>query len=290
MHRVPSSDGVAVAVHELGGERDAPPLLLSHATGFHAHCYAPIGARLGAHYRAVGLDYRGHGLTPAPPGWQVDWARFGDDALVVAQAVAPEGGLVAFGHSMGGAALLMAAHRAPQQFAHLVLFEPIAVPDDARRAPIEDHPLVTGARRRRRVFAPYQDAIDNFRDKRPLSEMTPEVLRLYVEHGFEQLVVDGEPAGVTLRCPPEIEAAIFAASRENGVWQLLPEITTPVTVVSGIVEEQQPSGACAAIAARLPQARSVVLPHQGHLGPFSHPDEVADLVVAELGAEPLRRA
>ena len=290
MLRVPSSDGVDVAVHELGGDPDAPALLLSHATGFHAHCYAPVAGRLAARYRVYGLDYRGHGETSAPHGWQVDWARFGDDALAAARAIAPEGGLVGVGHSMGGAALLMAAHRAPDLFARLVLFEPIAIPDDAPRAPMHDHPIVVGARRRRQVFDSFQEAIDNFRDKPPLSVMTPEVLRLYVEHGFRRLVDgDGRPAGVALRCSPDIEAGIFTTSRDNGVWELLPHITTPVTVVTGFIDEQQPSGRCEAIAARLPDARYVFLPHHSHLGPFSHPDELADLVLAELGAEPLTR-
>lgn len=283
MFRVPSSDGVQVAVHDFGGAPDAPPLLISHATGFHAHCYGPVAARLATRFRTYALDYRGHGQTEAPRGWQVDWARFGDDALAVAEAIAPNGGLVGVGHSMGGAALLMAAHRRPDLFERLVLFEPIAIPDDAPEHPMDEHPIVTGARRRRRVFPSVDDAVENFANKLPLAVMTPEVLRLYVEHGFRP--VDGEDAtaGIELICSSDIEAGIFITSRENGVWALLPEVATPTTVVTGSVDEQQPSGRCAAIAERLPHARYVLLPHQSHLGPFSHPEELAELVLAELG-------
>lgn len=290
MLRVPSSDGVVVAVHEFGGDPASPPLLISHATGFHAHCYEPVASRLADHFRVYGLDYRGHGQTAAPDGWQVDWGRFGDDALAAARAVAPDGGLVGVGHSMGGAALLMAAHRDPTRFDRLVLFEPIAIPETAPRVPMDEHPIVVGARRRRRVFDSYDDAIENFRDKLPLSVMTPAVLRAYVEHGFRPLVAaDGEPAGVELICSADIEAGIFTASRDNGVWELLPEITTPTTVVTGYIDEQQPSGRCADIAARLPSSRYLFLPYQSHLGPFSHPEELADLVLAELGSEPISR-
>ncbi|MBV8692532.1 MAG: alpha/beta hydrolase, partial [Actinobacteria bacterium] len=35
MPMFPSTDGVQVAAYELGGS--GPPLLLSHATGFHGH-------------------------------------------------------------------------------------------------------------------------------------------------------------------------------------------------------------------------------------------------------------
>jgi pimeloyl-ACP methyl ester carboxylesterase len=283
MFRIPSSDGVAVAVHELGGAPDAPPLLVSHATGFHAHCYAPAARRLADRFRVFGLDYRGHGDTPAPDGWRVDWSRFGDDALSVARAIAPDGGLVGVGHSMGGSALLMAAHREPGLFDRLVLFEPIAIPDTEPRPPMDDHPIVLGALRRRQTFDSYDDAIENYRDKLPLSVMTPEVLRAYVEHGFRPIVGDdGTPSGVEIVCTSDIEAGIFARSRDNGVWDLLPEITTPTTIVTGFIDEQQPSGRCGAIAERLPTSRYVDIPHQSHLGPFSHPEEFADLVLTEL--------
>ena len=283
MLRIPSSDGVVVAVHEFGGAPDAPPLLLSHATGFHAHCYEPVARRLTSRFRVYALDFRGHGETRAPEGWRVDWQRFGDDAVAVSRAIAPEGGLIGVGHSMGGAALLIAAHREPDLFDHLVLFEPIAIPDDGPAVPMDEHPIVVGARRRRRVFDSFDDARANFSDKLPLAVMVPEVLRAYVEHGFRLVTsLDDRPGGVELRCPPEIEAGIFTTSRDNGVWALLPEIATPTTVVTGYIDDQQPSGRCEAIADRLPHARYVFLPHQSHLGPFSHPDEFADLVLAEL--------
>lgn len=290
MFRVPSTDGVDVAVHEFGGAPDAPPLLISHATGFHAHCYRAAAVHLADRFRVYGLDYRGHGDTPAPTGWRVDWARFGDDALSAARAIAPDGGLVGIGHSMGGAALLLAAHRAPGLFDRLVLFEPIALPDDLPPIDMEDHPIVVGARRRRQVFDSHEDAIENFRDKLPLAVMTPEVLRDYVAHGFREHVGDdGSPAGVEIVCTSDIEAGIFKSSRDNGVWQILPEVLTPTTVVTGYIDEQQPSGRCAAIAERLPDARYVFLPHQSHLGPFSHPEEFAELVLAELDAGRSRR-
>ena len=33
--------------------------------------------------RAVGVVYRGHGDTPLPAGWKVEWSGFGDDAEAV---------------------------------------------------------------------------------------------------------------------------------------------------------------------------------------------------------------
>ncbi|MGA1440242.1 MAG: alpha/beta fold hydrolase [Ilumatobacteraceae bacterium] len=278
MLQVSSSDGVEVAVHRFGGPEGAPPVLLSHATGFHAHCYRPIADGLVSSFQVFALDHRGHRATPAPDGWAVDWRRFGDDCIAVCDAIAPSGGIVGIGHSMGGAALLMAAHRRPDLFRRLVLFEPIAVPPDAPVVDMESHPLVVGARRRRRRFESVDDAIDNFRAKPPLSLMRDDVLRCYVEHGFRP--DDDERPGVELICRPEIEAGIFLTSHLNGVWELLAEVQVPTDVVSGYVADDQPSARCAELAAALPAGRAIRWDHQSHLGPFSHPDELAAHVVA----------
>lgn len=281
-HTVASSDGVCVAVHELAGRSGTPPVLVSHATGFHAHCYVEIADALADRHHVVGLDYRGHGETAIEPNWSVDWRRFGDDALAVARWLHAGDGerIVGFGHSMGGSALLMAAHRQPELFERLVLFEPISHQADRARPSaeqMEQLPIVQGARRRRHRFRSFDEAFDNFRDKPPLSLMTPATLRSYVDHGFAPTRDDGQPA-VELRCPPELEAAIFVTGVDNGIWELLPEIATPTVVIGGHVDEGQPSSHTAAIAERLPNGRYVLLDHQTHFGPFSHPGEIATLI------------
>ena len=67
---VPSTLGVLIAVHELGGQPDAGlrPLLVSHATGFHGRCYLPMAHELADRFHSIGFDYRGHGDTPRPEG------------------------------------------------------------------------------------------------------------------------------------------------------------------------------------------------------------------------------
>jgi pimeloyl-ACP methyl ester carboxylesterase len=276
VRRVESSDGVSVAVNDLGGR--GPTLLISHATGFNAHAYVPMAETLANRFHSFALDFRGHGDTPAPPGWEVDWRRYGDDASAAARALAPDGGLIGFGHSMGGSALLMAAHRDPSLFALIIAFEPIGSP---RLAPvIDDGPppvllttMVEAARRRRRSFGSYQEAIDNYSSKPPMSAFTPNALRNYVEHGFAPTA-----DGVTLRCDPELEAQTFMNGRNNGVWDLLPEITTPVVLVVGETEEIGPASTGEEMAQRLANGSFRSLPHLDHMAPFTHPDEMSALV------------
>jgi pimeloyl-ACP methyl ester carboxylesterase len=277
---VESTDGVSVAVHELGPSASGPPLLISHATGFCGHAYAPIALALGDRFHTLAMDHRGHGATRPPPGWEsgrdVDWRRFGDDTLAVARAIDGRGQLVGFGHSMGGASLLMAAHRDPSLFARLVLFEPIARPATDETIDASGWPIVVGARRRKPVFPSFQAAFDNFDRKMPLSLMTAESLLGYVEHGLRP-TSDGQ---VELCCPPELEAAIFELGPHNCVWDLLAEIDMPVLVVAGAYEPDQPSATAIEIAEELPRGELLVLPEQGHLGPFSHPHEVAGVISA----------
>ena len=104
-----SSDGVSVAIHDLAGSSPHPIVLLAHATGFHGHAYLPIAKALAPRFHSWGMDFRGHGDTPLPAGWAASWDGYGDDAFAAASALAAlpgaAGGIVAFGHSMGGAAL-----------------------------------------------------------------------------------------------------------------------------------------------------------------------------------------
>ncbi|MCU1367158.1 MAG: hypothetical protein JWN39_2797, partial [Ilumatobacteraceae bacterium] len=118
-----------LAIHDLGG--DGPITLYAHATGFHAHCWTPVTADL-PQLHNVGYDARGHGDTPIGADWaasdHVDWHVYGHDCALVAESLSADGQVLGVGHSMGGAALLMAALAAPELFRGLVLYEPIVMP------------------------------------------------------------------------------------------------------------------------------------------------------------------
>jgi pimeloyl-ACP methyl ester carboxylesterase len=272
--RVMSSDCVSVAVHEFGGS--GRPLLLAHATGFHGHCYLPIADQLADRFTSFALDYRGHGDTPRPDDWAVDWDRYGDDAVAAARGIAPDGGLIGFGHSMGGAGLIMAARRDPGLFDVIVAFEPVIIPSDfTGHASFGDgpSPLVDGARRRRASFDTFEDAIANYSSKPPMNMFDPDVLRLYVGHGFRPA-----PEGVRLKCDPEHEARTFETAGLQRIWDLLPEIETRVIIVAGDVEAPGPGMAAAQITDHLPNSLFIHQPDSNHFGPFIDPAGTADLI------------
>ena len=273
--RVASSDHVSVAIHEFGGA--GRPLLLSHATGFHGYCYLPIAEHLADEFTSWALDYRGHGDTARPVDWQVDWSRYGDDALAAARAVAPDGGLVGFGHSMGGAALLMAANRDPGLFDVIVAFEPIVFPPRE----IDPHDdtenngtiLSRGARKRRTSFPTFEDAIANYSSKPPMMAFDPEVLRLYVTHGFR-----AASDGIQLQCDPEHEARTFDTGGTHTTWADLPEIGTKVVVLAGKVDEFGPAAIAREIAEALPNATYIEHDEWNHFTPFIDPAAMAAVI------------
>lgn len=275
MDVVRSTSGVDVAVHDLGGE--GPPLLVSHATGFHGRCYQPLADALAATVHSIAFDYRGHGETPRPDG-PIDWQRYGDDAEAMALWVSARHGggpIDGFGHSMGGACLLMAAHRHPGLFRRLIVFEPIVFPPEAADA--GEPALAAGARRRRATFPSVEAAIEHYSSKPPMAAFAPAALRAYVEYGFAP-----DPEGIRLRCAPETEAATFAMGAHHTTWDVLPTIATHTVVVRGRAHPHQPAAIAAQVAERLADAHLIALDHLDHFGPMTHPVEIAQLVADEL--------
>jgi pimeloyl-ACP methyl ester carboxylesterase len=282
MLRAASSDGTSVVIHELAGSSPHPIVLIAHATGFHGHAYLPVAKHLAPRSHSYALDFRGHGDTERPAGWRVQWDGYGDDALAAAETVAAlpggEGGIVGFGHSMGGACLLMAAAKRPELFRALVVFEPIVFPTDRVRDPDAPNPLRDGARRRRPVFDSFEAAIANYASKPPMAAFDPDALDAYVRHGFRQ---DGDH--VRLKCDPDTEADTFDNGANHTTWDRLDSIEVPVTVVAGRVDEAQPAAVAAQLAERLPNGRYLPLPHLDHFGPMTHPAEVAAIVADAVG-------
>lgn len=272
MHHVDSTSGVRLAVHDLGGE--GPTLLCSHATGFHAIVWRPMAQHLADRYHSIALDYRGHGAATVPVDGDFHWRGFGEDALAVVDALRLDRPL-AVGHSMGGAALLMAEVWQPGTFGALALFEPIVFPA-ARPANPAGNPLAAGARRRRAEFPSRLDAFENYAAKPPLDVFTREALAAYVEHGF----VDTDHGTVRLACEPESEARTFEASGSDATWDRLGEIRCPVLVLSGRVEPFQPSSWARQVVDAIPGARFEHSEHLGHFGPMEDPPAIADAIDA----------
>lgn len=276
---VASSGGVTIRLHELGGE--GPALLLAHATGFHGRVWAPCASHL-ADFRCVAPDFRGHGDSVVPDDITFAWSGFGDDVLAVVDhllatdSIGAEG-LVAAGHSKGGAALLLAEERRPGTFRSLYLFEPIVFPPMGAVRP-GDNPLAEGARRRRAVFESFDAAYENFRGKPPLDTLAPDALRAYVDHGFA-LRSDGT---VRLKCRPDTEAEVYEMGSQHDAFEHLAEVRCPVTVATGAEIPFTPAAFAEPIVEALPHARLERHHDLGHFGPLEEPATIAACIRAAV--------
>ena len=268
MARIRSTDGVSLAVHDLGG--DGPPLLLCHATGFHGLVWRPFAATLLDTFHCWSLDFRGPGDSAAPDS-EYAWEGFADDVLAVVDGFGladdrPYG----IGHSKGGASLLLAEERRPGTFRALWLYEPVVFAGVAPAPPPGENPMAAGARRRREVFDSHDAAYENYASKPPLDVLRPDALRAYVDHGF----ASQEDGTVLITCRGETEARVYTMGARHHAYDGLDEVRCPVTIARGRIEPG-PATFADAVSQRLPAGRLEVFDDLGHFGPMEDPDRLA---------------
>jgi pimeloyl-ACP methyl ester carboxylesterase len=117
-HCVRLSDGAQTTVQQWGAR--GPLLVAVHGLGSSRRGWARIGERLGARYRFVAYDQRGHGDSTAKG--PMTFARSVDDLTdVVASLSEPVHALV--GHSWGGAVVVAGGRRLDA--ARVVAFDPM---------------------------------------------------------------------------------------------------------------------------------------------------------------------
>ena len=268
---VASTDGVTVAVHDLGGEGE--PFLICHATGFHGYAYSPMAARLAARHHVWALDFRGHGDTAAPANGRFAWSGMADDLQAVVKELASSP-LAVFGHSMGGAVAVMVEHRAPGTLKSAYLYEPIIIPASGEM-PLGANPMSEIALNRRPAFPSKPEALMRYASRPPLNSLQAAALAAYVEHGFTD-----EPDGsARLKCRPEYEAATFDAPDKPTI-ELASEVLTPTTVAVGHVEgDWGPALFAPAVVEAMPIAVLQQFDMLGHFGPLQDPAAIANAIL-----------
>lgn len=269
-----------IAYYEWGDPVEQPVLLI-HATGFHARCWDKIVAELPRGFRAIAPDTRGHGRSERT-GPMTDWSlAAGDvgeliDYLDLRQTIG-------VGHSKGGHTLVQVAAAAPSRFDRLLLVDPVLLAPElysqlqGAMTPNE-HPVA----RRRNVWSSWEEMFEHFRKRYPFSLWRPDVLADYCRYG---LVERTDGTGLELACPPEIEASIYVGSTNLDIYELAKTITVPVTVMRARARTpgeatmdfaSSPTWAKAAEA--FPRGRDVYLPHLTHFIPMQDPMLVARFI------------
>ena len=251
----------------------AGTVVLAHATGFCSSVWRPVVDELrnrGFGQSVLAWDAPGHGRTP-PVGGDADWWAY---SRAVGDVV-PDDATVGVGHSMGGAMVAMLALEHPEMFRHLILIEPIVFPPPHRR--MEDNPLATLALRRRSSFPSPEAARANYASKRPFSTWDPRALDGYLACGLRQ-----EGDHWVLACSPEVESDTYRAATMHDLYERLPELGVPVTLLAGAETDTYPIDYARSLADRLPDARFEIVSGVGHFLPMERPDVVAASIAATL--------
>ncbi len=268
-------NGVTLALFMWAGTDEAhPPLFFLHANSFHARVWDQVIAHL-PDFTSYALDQRGHGRSSTPTD-PPHWHYFADDAAAVLHALNLRG-VIGVGHSLGSHALVAAAAQQPDLFAALLLIDPVIMPRAYYTGVrTEEH---FSARRRFEWYSP-AEMLARFQDRPPFDRWQPQVLRDYVDHGLI-----AQPNGVyRLACDPAFEAAVYNHSSAADLYPLLPQVTTPITILrAGGHLESSISNLAASptapdLAEHFPNARDVHLPQFSHFIPMEAPELVADYI------------
>src|ERR1051325_5341780 len=166
---------------------DGPPLHFLHANGYPPECYKPFLELLRTQYHVFGMLLRP--LWPNSNPKEIrDWEPFSDDLLhFLAPQPAP---LIGVGHSIGAIVTLRAALRNPSKFRALILLDPVLfVPSRLASWRVlhmlglaeRVHPLIIGAKKRRRVFDNLETVFRGYRNRSIFRYLSDENLRIFIE-------------------------------------------------------------------------------------------------------------
>jgi 2-succinyl-6-hydroxy-2,4-cyclohexadiene-1-carboxylate synthase len=230
-------------------------VVLLHGFAGTRRAWDPVVERLDPErYTALAPDLRGHGGAR-------DARPIGFDAVVDDVLAAGPARFALCGYSMGGRIALHVALAAPERVERLILVATTAgIEDEAERAARRE------ADERLASFAE-SATIEQFADRwagQPLfADTPPEAARIWRED-----LVRNDPR------------ALAAALRGLGagtmapVWDRLPELTTPATVLAGQRDARYVAIA-ERLVERLPDAELVVVPGAGHGLPREAPEAIA---------------
>ena len=271
MITVASTDGVELAVHDLGGpDPDARPLLLCHATGFHGRVWRALADEL-PELRCLALDFRGYGDSHRARDGELELGRLRRRRAGRGRRVSTSTTRQAVGHSKGGAAILLAEEARPGTFERLACYEPIVFPPAARVARPARTRWPRSPRSAARHFDSFEDGHRQLRGqaaarlaapRRPRGLRAPRVRRSRPT-AASRLKAEPRARGQDLRDG----LAATAASTD------LDDVRCPVLVAHG-GDAEGPAQLAPLVAAALPHGRAARLPRARALRAARGPDVV----------------
>lgn len=245
--------GLTLGYDAIGGGR---PLLLLHGYPLNRKMWQPQLELLVDAANIIAPDLRGHGESDAPAGpYTMD--QLADDALALLDQLGLAGPAVVGGFSMGGYVALALYRRHPERVAGLILAATKAGADsDAARA-----------NREKSAALAQEKGVDAIVDA-----MLPKLLAPHTYAAHPELVA--EVRHMILSTPVNgIVGDLLGMKDRADSTDLLPQIDRPVLVIHGQDDQLIPPTEAEWMAARIPNARLVLVPGAGHLLNLEQPEE-----------------
>ncbi len=260
------------------GNTIGDPIVLLHATGFHARCWDKIIQKLPNNAPIFAIDALCHGKSDSidPPYHWHRFAEYTEDVITELGIT----NITAVGHSFGGHVATLLAASKPERFKQLLLLDPvIGNPDHIKlwqSATQTNNPV---AKRRNQWSSP-QELGEKLGSKPPFNNWDKDVLNDYCEFGLTKT-----NGGYSLACPPSCEAAIYGIIGGDETYAKLSDIQTPTFIIRAKDRtpqdspmDFQPSPTWDKLTAQLPNAKEIHCTERSHFFPMEDPDFVAALI------------
>ncbi len=284
---IPLADGDMAAL-DFGDPERPVDVVFSHANGFNALTYRSILAPLSAGLRLLVIDQRGHGSStlPANPQGRTSWYDLRDDlAALLDQLGGPP--VILAGHSMGGAASIMAAALRPDRVKSLVLFDPVVITLPQMLSALlplggierfRTMPLAARALTRRALFPSAAEVMTAYRGKGAFRGWPDTVLADYIAGGFRPRD-DGQ---VELACAPAWESSNFCAMANN-IWGLAGRVRAPMHLYCAETGSTCRIGRGRLFLRANRRSTLTVVPGSSHFLPMERPDLVREAILDAVG-------
>jgi 3-oxoadipate enol-lactonase len=224
--------------YRFDGPDDAPVLVLAHSLGIHHGLWDPQVPTLGARFRLLRYDSRGHGQSEVTPGpYTIE--RFGRDVVDLLDGLGIERAHFC-GLSIGGAVGIWLALSAPGRLRRLVLANTAARIGTAE------------------IWAARIDAVR----AGGVAAVAPFSVERWFTPAFRERAPDAVDRArqMLLATPTEGYLAACAAVRDMDAREQVARITVPTLVLSGTHDATTPPADGHFLAGRIPGARYLELP------------------------------
>ncbi|KAF9086258.1 hypothetical protein BGX23_009031 [Mortierella sp. AD031] len=173
-----------------------PPILFTHANGFHKEIWEPVISRLSppwANSEMYAFDCRNQGdsavLNKDVLEKHFDWYSYATDILQIVDTFGLKKA-VGVGHSFGASAFFLAEVMRPGTFSAIVAVDPTNFPKEIyMNAPFDDHPMAQLTLKRRDTWKSREECKADLLKKKFFKAWHPEALDLYIASSFLLLIL-----------------------------------------------------------------------------------------------------